>query len=113
MSSRTAACGQPPVSMARIRDGERALCLVRNSASSLFCFRTKLAIHVNRPSLRKHIPYLVKISFVTAAMLYSSRSFRHNASMRAVFPDPTGLFCNCIYSQFTMDHPRGKFDLKG
>lgn len=46
-------------------------------------------------------------------MLYSSRSFRHNASMRAVFPDPTGLFCICIYSQSTMDHPRGKFDLKG
>lgn len=38
MSSRTAACGQPPVSMARIRDGERALCRVRNSASSLDSF---------------------------------------------------------------------------
>lgn len=36
MSSRTAACGQPPVSMARMRDGARALWRVRNSASSLF-----------------------------------------------------------------------------
>jgi hypothetical protein len=35
MSSRTAACGQPPVSMARIREGARALWRVRNSASSL------------------------------------------------------------------------------
>jgi hypothetical protein len=35
MSSRTAACGQPPVSIARMRDGERALWRVRNSASSL------------------------------------------------------------------------------
>lgn len=36
MSSRTAACGQPPVSMARMRDGARALWRVKNSASSLF-----------------------------------------------------------------------------
>jgi hypothetical protein len=36
MSSRTAAWGQPPVSMARIRLGARALWRVRNSASSLF-----------------------------------------------------------------------------
>ncbi len=35
--------------------------------------------------------YRVKISFVTAAMLYSSLSFRHSASISAVFPDPTGL----------------------
>lgn len=35
MSSRTAACGQPPVSMAWIRDGGRAELRVRNSASSL------------------------------------------------------------------------------
>ena len=37
-------------------------------------------------------PYLVKISFVTAAMLYSSRRARDSASIRAVLPDPTGLF---------------------
>jgi hypothetical protein len=36
--------------------------------------------------------YLVKISFVTAAMLYSSRRARDSASIKAVFPDPTGLF---------------------
>jgi hypothetical protein len=36
MSSRTAAWGQPPVSIARMREGARALCRVRNSASSLF-----------------------------------------------------------------------------
>ena len=35
--------------------------------------------------------YRVKMSLVTAAMLYSSRSFRHNASIKAVLPDPTGL----------------------
>ena len=35
MSSRTAACGQPPVSMARMRGGGRAWWRVRNSASSL------------------------------------------------------------------------------
>lgn len=35
ISSRTAAWGQPPVSMARIRDGGRAAWWVRNSASSL------------------------------------------------------------------------------
>jgi len=36
MSSRTAAWGQPPVSIARMREGARALWRVRNSASSLF-----------------------------------------------------------------------------
>jgi hypothetical protein len=38
------------------------------------------------------LSYRVKISFVTAAMLYSSRRARDNASMSAVLPDPTGLF---------------------
>jgi hypothetical protein len=33
----------------------------------------------------------VKMSLVTAAMLYSSRRARQSASMRAVLPDPTGL----------------------
>lgn len=42
--------------------------------------------------------YRVKISFVTAAMLYSSRSFRHSASMSAVFPDPTGLYHHILIS---------------
>jgi hypothetical protein len=32
------------------------------------------------------------MSLVTAAMLYSSRRARERASMRAVFPEPTGLF---------------------
>lgn len=68
ISSRTAAWGQPPVSIARIRDAGRALCLVRNSASSR-----------------------VKISFVTAAMEYFSRRARQSVSIRAVFPEPTGL----------------------
>jgi hypothetical protein len=35
--------------------------------------------------------YLVKISLVTAAMLYLSRRAWHKASIRAVLPDPTGL----------------------
>lgn len=35
MSSRTAAWGQPPVSMAMMREGVRAEWEVRNSASSL------------------------------------------------------------------------------
>lgn len=46
----------------------RALCLVKNSPSSL-----------------------VKMSLVTAATLKRSRSFLHRASIRAVFPEPTGL----------------------
>ena len=33
----------------------------------------------------------MKMSFVTAATLYSSRSFLHSASISAVFPEPTGL----------------------
>lgn len=44
MSSRTAACGHPPVSMARIRSGESALWRVRNSASSLCCFVRLVAV---------------------------------------------------------------------
>ena len=32
-----------------------------------------------------------KMSLVTAAILYSSRSFKHSASIKAVLPDPTGL----------------------
>ncbi len=36
-------------------------------------------------------PYRVKMSLVTAAMLYSSRRALHKASIRAVLPDPTGL----------------------
>ena len=67
MSSRTAACGQPPVSMATMRSGVRAPCLVRNSASSR-----------------------VKMSFVTAAMLYSARRARQSSSIKAVLPEPTG-----------------------
>lgn len=69
MSSRTAAWGQPPVSIARMREGARALWRVRNSASSR-----------------------VKMSFVTAAMLYWSRRARQRARMRAVLPEPTGLY---------------------
>ena len=34
----------------------------------------------------------MKMSFVTAAMLYWSLSFRQRANMSAVFPDPTGLY---------------------
>lgn len=51
-----------------MRAGGRAECLVRNSASSR-----------------------VKMSFVTAAMLYLLRRARQRASMRAVLPEPTGL----------------------
>ena len=40
---------------------------------------------------RKGEEYRVKMSLVTAAMLYSSRSLRQSWSMRAVLPEPTGL----------------------
>ena len=40
--------------------------------------------------------YLVKISFVTAAMLYLSRRARHSFSIKAVLPDPTGLRNNVL-----------------
>ena len=36
--------------------------------------------------------HLVKMSLVTAAMLYSSRRARHSFSIKAVFPEPTGLY---------------------
>ena len=52
ISSRMAACGQPPVSIAVIREGGRARFLMRKEASSW-----------------------VNMSFVTVAMLYPSRSF--------------------------------------
>ena len=68
MSSRTAACGHPPVSMARIRCGGRAELRVRNSASSR-----------------------VKMSFVTQAIECVERRARQRASIRAVLPEPTGL----------------------
>lgn len=50
-----------------MRSGARALFLIKNSPSSL-----------------------VKISFVTAAMLNLSRRALQRANMRAVFPEPTG-----------------------
>lgn len=86
MSSRTAAWGQPPVSTATMRSlwvcvregwswemlkrsyAGRALFLVRNSQSSR-----------------------VKMSLVTAAMEKRVRRCLQRASIRAVFPDPTGL----------------------
>jgi hypothetical protein len=37
------------------------------------------------------VSYRVKISLVTAAMLYWSRRAWQRASMRAVLPEPTGL----------------------
>ena len=55
-----------------MRSGGRAWCFVRNSASSR-----------------------VKMSLVTAAMLYSSRRARQRASIRAVLPEPTGLVMCC------------------
>ena len=69
MSSRTAAWGQPPVSIAEMREGESAWCECRKSASSR-----------------------VKMSFVTAAMEYVLRRERQSWSIRAVLPEPTGLF---------------------
>lgn len=69
MSSLTAAWGQPPVSMARMREAGRALCFVRNSASSR-----------------------VKMSLVTAAMEKALRRAWQRTSIRAVLPEPTGLF---------------------
>lgn len=68
MSSRIAACGQPPVSIAVMRDGGRALLVRRKVASSV-----------------------VKMSFVTVAMLYSFRRRWHRANVKAVLPEPTGL----------------------
>uniref|UniRef100_A0A7C8ZPW6 Uncharacterized protein n=1 Tax=Opuntia streptacantha TaxID=393608 RepID=A0A7C8ZPW6_OPUST len=67
ISSRIAACGQPPVSTARILSSGSAPCLIKNSPSSL-----------------------VNISLVTAARLYLSLNNLHKASIRAVFPVPTG-----------------------
>ena len=66
-SSRMAAWGQPPVSTAEMRSAGSADLRVRNSASSR-----------------------VKMSFVTTPSDRSSRSRRHSASVRAVFPLPTG-----------------------
>jgi hypothetical protein len=63
-----AACGQPPVSMAAIREGGRALLVMRKVASSV-----------------------VKMSLVTVAILYSERSRWQRARVSAVLPDPTGL----------------------
>ena len=93
MSSRTAACGHPPVSMARIRSGERALLRVRNSASSLFLqnFLCQNGLVKEAGLMLGSATDRVKMSLVTAAMLYSSRRARQSASMRAVLPDPTGL----------------------
>ena len=68
MSSRTAAWGQPPVSIALMRSGGRAECRIRNSQSSR-----------------------VKMSLVTAAMEYCARRDWQRASIRAVLPEPTGL----------------------
>lgn len=52
ISSRMAACGQPPVSIAVMREGGSARFLMRKEASSW-----------------------VNMSLVTVAMLYSSRNF--------------------------------------
>lgn len=38
------------------------------------------------------LTYRVKMSLVTAAMLYSSRRARQSFNIRAVLPDPTGLY---------------------
>jgi hypothetical protein len=67
MSSRIAACGQPPVSTAEIRSVGSAPFRFRNSQSSR-----------------------VKMSLVTAATDIWSRSLRHSASISAVLPEPTG-----------------------
>ena len=67
MSSRIAACGQPPVSTPTMRSGVRALWRMRNSASSR-----------------------VKMSFVTTPSSNSLRSRSHNALSKAVLPVPTG-----------------------
>lgn len=61
------------------------------------CWLDLGAIEVHRYSIKES--HLVKISFVTAAMLYSSRSARLNASIRAVFPDPTGLVLQLAFFQ--------------
>lgn len=79
MSSRIAACGQPPVSIAVMRDGGRALLVRRKVASSV-----------------------VNISFVMVAMLYSDRRLWQRARVSAVLPEPTGLDeqivnSNCVY----------------
>mmetsp|Transcript_157879 Transcript_157879/g.483795 ORF Transcript_157879/g.483795 Transcript_157879/m.483795 type:complete len:216 (-) Transcript_157879:230-877(-) len=67
MSSRMAACGQPPVSTARILSGASALFRVKNSASSR-----------------------VKISLVTMPREYLSRRAWQSLRVKAVFPEPTG-----------------------
>ena len=64
-----------------MRSGGRAWCFVRNSASSR-----------------------VKMSLVTAAMLYSSRRARQRASIRAVLPEPTGLV-RCLLAGLPVTYP--------
>ena len=68
MSSRIAACGQPPVSIAVMREGGKALLVKRNVASSV-----------------------VNMSLVTVAMLYSFLRRWHRTNVKAVLPEPTGL----------------------
>ena len=109
MSSRMAACGQPPVSTARMRWGGRAPLLTKKSPSSWvkMSFVT-CAVTAAQPSgqgahsatfchILPHsatfchiLPHSISLPFrhsagLTAPKLYLSRSARHSASMRAVF----------------------------
>lgn len=46
----------------------------------------------------------MKMSFVTAAMLRSSRRARQSWSIKAVFPEPTGLWKGARVSLYSCGH---------
>jgi len=84
ISSLIAACGQPPVSMARIRSAGRARFFMRNSWSSRVKMSlvtvARLSQAIDTRTCRKPTP-----------MLYWVRRCRQRARVSAVFPEPTGL----------------------
>lgn len=104
ISSRIAACGQPPVSIARIRSAGRASLRMRNSWSSLV--KMSLVTAANTWVLNDQQSAAINdvgrwqvsdratknFSVISSVpMLYFSRNPRQRAKSNAVFPDPTGL----------------------
>ena len=61
-------------------------------ASQKFCVFAWNKIRKEKKRKGKVGKYRVKMSFVTAAMLYCSRKALQRASISAVLPEPTGLF---------------------
>jgi len=114
ISSRMAAWGQPPVSMARIRSFGSASLRIRNSWSS----RVKMSLvtaaagqHSSGLDMRRlkatsrdreqvdideARPHWCVMGWRDAPILYSSRSALQSANSNAVFPEPTGLRVSTI-----------------